>query len=267
MNGKREGQKRKLTDSQVDALSYQLDVARELQSWLLPRKMPVVERYEFDACYDPAEVIAGDYYDFVEHPKGSLGIVVADACGSGVPAALLMVHIRGLLRSVTRDMEAPADALRAVNRVLLDDLRAGTSVTAQYVRLIPERRALHVASAGHQPLLVLRARTREVACVRPKGMALGSGAPAVFDPSLEQVAVALEPGDRFVMMTNGATRVRNPSGDEFGIERFVEKLREYVALSSSDVTALLLAALRDHRETARRADDITIITGRLLPNG
>ncbi len=242
-------------------LQGQLTGAREIQSWLLPKKLPRVDGYDFDATFDPAADVAGDYYGFVMHGHDALGMMVADAGPEGVASAMLMVHVRALLKQVSREEDDPVRILGRVNDLMLEDIHPGTPVTAQYVKIIVRRRTLVIASAGHVPLLVVRERTRECFAMRPEAPALGMSPTSIF----AQDGAVLEPGDRFVMFTRGAPEMRNSGGEAFGMERWVALAAANYELPSADFTSVLLSALREHAGGARRTDDVTIVTGRLLP--
>jgi serine phosphatase RsbU (regulator of sigma subunit) len=251
----------------VDAkeLQRQLGVARDIQSWLLPQKLPRVGGYDFDAAYDASDDIAGDLYDFIEHEQGQVGFVVAETTETGVPAAIVMAHVRGVLRDVARTESNPPYILKALNERLLTQLRNATFVTAIYAKLIPISRSMLVACAGHLPMFVVRARTGACERVQPPGVALGSADPAIFNPLMEGTSVMLAPGDRFVLATDACAETRNLGGEPFGLDRLEETICENATRASSEFTARVMGTLGKWRGPGRRADDVTIVTGRMLP--
>jgi serine phosphatase RsbU (regulator of sigma subunit) len=246
-------------------LKKQLAVARDIQSWLLPQKLPRVSGFDFDAAYDAADTIAGDLYDFIPHEMGAIGFFLAESTEPGVPAALAMAHVRGLVRAIAVHESNPPYLLKELNAQLLTDLRKATFVTALSVKLVPKSRSLLVACAGHTPLLIVRARSGEVQRVQPPGVALGSAMPDSFNPLMEGTSVLLAPGDRFVMVTDGVPGARDPRGREYGLDRLADRVAEYASNPSATFTARLLEDLRRHRAGGTREDDLTIVTGRLLP--
>ena len=142
-----------------EKLEHELEVARRIQSTLLPAQRPARPGYEFGALMHPMSAVGGDFYDFVEFPDGRLGIAVGDVSDHGVPAALFMSMTVTLLRTAARRAAGggpaePAEVLRAVNRGLLEFDMSGMFVTVLYGVLDPLQRAFRYARAGHeQPLL------------------------------------------------------------------------------------------------------------------
>src|SRR5260221_7454445 len=144
-----------------EKLERELEVARRIQSSLLPGERPASPGYDFGALMRPMSAVGGDFYDFVQFPDGRVGIAVGDASDHGVPAALFMTMTVTLLRTAARRDDgnspaAPADVLRSVNRGLLEFNTSGMFVTLLYGVLDPRRREFVYARAGHElPLLHL----------------------------------------------------------------------------------------------------------------
>ena len=144
-----------------EKLERELEVARRIQSSLLPGERPACPGYDFGALMRPMSAVGGDFYDFVQFPDGRVGIAVGDASDHGVPAALFMTMTVTLLRTAARrdagnSPAAPADVLRSVNRGLLEFNMSGMFVTVLYGVLDPRRREFVYARAGHElPLLHL----------------------------------------------------------------------------------------------------------------
>jgi serine phosphatase RsbU (regulator of sigma subunit) len=134
--------------------------------------VPELEGWEISPLYQSAREVGGDFYDFLELPDGRLGIVVGDATGKGVPAALVMASARSMLRAVAQASESPGDVLGRVNDPLVKDIPPNMFVTCFYAILDPERGRLVYANAGHD-LPYLRRRGGDCEELRARGCPWG----------------------------------------------------------------------------------------------
>src|ERR671920_1997844 len=132
-----------------ERLEQELRVARRIQQASLPKEVPTLEGWQISPYYQPAREIGGDFYDFHLLPEGRLGLVVGDATGKGVPAALVMASARSMLRAVARASEySPGDVLGRVNNTLVYDMPPNMFVTCFYAILDPKSGSLRYANAG-----------------------------------------------------------------------------------------------------------------------
>jgi serine phosphatase RsbU (regulator of sigma subunit) len=139
---------------------------------LLPKEVPTLEGWQITPFYQPAREVGGDFYDFLELEDGRLGVVVGDATGHGIPAALVMATTRSMLRAVAQASESPGDVLGTVNDPLVIDIPSNMFVTCFYAILDPKSGSLTYANAGHD-LPYLRRRGGECEELRARGMPLG----------------------------------------------------------------------------------------------
>ncbi len=202
-------------------LETQLEVARQVQLQLLPPRDPQIEGYDISAYNFPTEEVSGDYYDWVRIYDDQIGIVIADVSGKGVPAALLMAFLRASLRAATHIGYAPHISMSKVNYLLWESIERNQFVTAFYGILDATNRTLSYSNAGHNPALLMRAdgttRFEERGGV-PLGMFKDSRYYEYFE--------AIEPGEVFVLYTDGVTEAMNSAGEEYGRDRMVAAVRE-----------------------------------------
>jgi predicted ester cyclase len=125
-----------------ERLEQELEVARRIQQASLPKEVPQLEEWQIAPFYQPAREVGGDFYDFLELADGRLGVVVGDATGKGVPAALMMASTRSTLRAVAQSCESPSDALSRVNDPLATDIPQNMFVTCFYAILEPKSGSL-----------------------------------------------------------------------------------------------------------------------------
>ena len=137
-----------------EKIERELQVAHQIERTLLPKQTPQVDGFSFGALYRAAKEVGGDYYDFLWLDKHKLGIAVADVCGKGVPAAMLMSMARSMLKSIAGNFSSPAAVLKELNRLLHGDLKDGMFITIFYTVLDVSKKTLTYASAGHNPALM-----------------------------------------------------------------------------------------------------------------
>ena len=243
---------------------HEMEIASQIQANLAPRSMPNRPGVDIAAFSRPSKSVGGDYYDCFEIEGKRLGFIVADVAGKGVPGSLVAAMTRALIRmeAAREGASSPGDTLKRVNRMLAPDVKKGMFVTALYCILSPETGEVMVASAGHHPLVVWRARDDSIELSSPRGIALGLDAGPLFDRSLHEEGVHLAPGDRVVLFTDGAVEAMDPRGEEYGDPRFRELCWRLATEPSDRFLSRMVEALDAHRAGAPQQDDLTIVTFR-----
>src|SRR5215212_5887930 len=168
------GQRLKQEERERERIEQELLVARRIQQASLPKEVPELEGWQISPFYRPAREVGGDFYDFHLLPDGRLGVVVGDATGKGVPAALVMSTTCGMLQLAAQALgsSSPGEVLREVNEALWARIRQNMFVTCFYAILEPESASLIYANAGHD-LPYLQRRNGDVEALRARGMPLG----------------------------------------------------------------------------------------------
>ncbi len=253
----------RLNERETDRLESDLAIARDIQNNLLPPQTPRVRGLDIFSSYRPAKEIGGDYFDFLPVDESHMGLVVADASGKSIPAALVMSTTRAILRFVAPGGESAAETLTRVNAILSVDIPKGLFVTAYYVILDPLGKSMLCASAGHNPLLLARA-DGSVEMLNPGGIALGFDSGPIFQRSIREQRVKLATGDRVLLYTDGVVECVNAANEEYSDRRLREFLRRNSELSSHDFVGALLAELDRHRGAVDMRDDTTIVTFKVL---
>lgn len=243
---------------------HEMEIASQIQANLAPRSLPVRPGIGMAAYSRPSKSVGGDYYDCFEVEGGRIGFIVADVAGKGVPGSLVMAMTRALIRMEAGrgGSDSPGDMLKRVNRMLAPDMKKGMFVTALYCILTPETGEVMVASAGHHPLIVWRARDDSMEFSAPRGIALGLDGGSLFDASLHEEGVHLAEGDRVVMFTDGAVEAMDPRGEELGDDRFRELCWRLATEPSDRFLARIVEAIDAHRAGSALQDDLTIVTFR-----
>ena len=238
----------------------ELRVARGIQQASLPKEVPELEGWQINPFYQPAQEVGGDFYDFFELPDGRLGLVVGDATGHGIPAALVMAAARSMLRAVAQASASPGDVLSRANDPLVMDIPPNMFVTCLYAVLDPESGHLVYANAGHD-LPYLRRRSSDAVELRARGMPLG----LMPGMSYEEKEVVLEKGESVLFYSDGLVEAHDPQRIMFGFP----KLRALVADHSEQeslVDSLLEELYSFVGEGWEQEDDITLLTLRRSPS-
>jgi serine phosphatase RsbU (regulator of sigma subunit) len=243
-----------------EALERELRRAREIQESILPRALPRLPRADLGARMVPAHEVAGDFFDVFALGEGTLGLVVGDVCGKGMPAAIFMALTRSLLRAEATRAVFPAEALRNVNRQLLEMNAAGMFVTILYGILQPTMHTFAYARAGHELPLVWDA----VGAPQPPARANGHPLGLLPDPDLDVQMVRLPPGGTLLLYTDGVTDATDARDEFFGIERLQMAVRADLSVPAQQLCDGLVESLAAYRGAAPQADDITLVAVRVL---
>jgi sigma-B regulation protein RsbU (phosphoserine phosphatase) len=237
-------------ESRLIAIEKELDIARRIQSSILPAAFPPRTTFRVAARYVPMTSVAGDFYDFVVADADCTGLLVADVSGHGVPAALIASMVKLAAASQKSNAHNPAEFLSGMNAALLGNTQA-QFITASYAYLDAVARRLSYAAAGHPPMLLLR--KGEVIEVEENGLML-----AVFDfATYSDRALDLKPADRILLYTDGVLEASNASGEAFGRERLGQSVRNSSRLGPDEAADSIVREVKAW--SATQEDDITIM--------
>ena len=236
------------------SIENELAIAREIQTSILPRGVPEINRLRISAAYWPMTAVAGDFYWFIAVDPHRAGFLVADVSGHGVPAALIGSMIRVAMQSVVPCADDPGAVLRGLKRSLSEQLR-DQFVTAAYLWLDTENHTALYSAAGHPPLL--RWREGKLERIQSNGLLFGVD---LESDSYPVFAMPIQAGDRFLLYTDGVTEPENARGDSFGDIRLEQVVRDNQSHSASKLSDELLAELRRWQPSSlAQQDDITLI--------
>ncbi|MFQ5822540.1 MAG: SpoIIE family protein phosphatase [bacterium] len=244
-----------------ERLQKEMQVAQEIQQTLLPMEFPELEGYEIASYYEAAKEVGGDYYDFVEVDKDSLGIAVADVSGKGVPGSLVMTMIRTALRTEARGVKDAAEVLSRVNTFVSGDIKKGMFVTIFYLIIDSKKRRLNYASAGHNPMILYRGSTKKTYYLNPKGFPIGIQLPQrdIFRNYIESDTIQLAEDDILLVYTDGITEAMNSRRELLGEERLLKILREFGHLPVNSFVDKLKEGIYSFTEGSPQFDDITLV--------
>jgi len=240
-------------------LEGQLEVARQVQLELLPANDPLLTGFDISGYNFPTEEVSGDYYDWVRVYDDQIGIVIADVSGKGVPAAILMAFLRASLRAASHIGYSAHISMAKVNYLLWESIERNQFVTAFYGILDATTRTLSYSNAGHNPPVLIKANG-ETRFLDPGEQPLG-----MFQGTrYHEYHVVFEPGDVFVLYTDGATEAESPDGEEFGRERLAEAVKQSLNKPAREMIAGIQMAVLEWTASVGANDDVTFFVIKAL---
>lgn len=240
-------------------LEQELNIAREFQRMLLPRKLPQVPGFEFSALNNSALSVGGDFYDFFHIDSDHLAIVIGDVSGKGIPGALIMTMVRSTIRAEARETYSPKEVLRRVNERVLADTKESVFVTMTYGILDFSTRRFRFARAGHEPTLLRRGSdAAEISVLQPEGMALGLVPSEVFN-IIEDMELQLDPGDTVLLYTDGVVEAVNMDSEEYSRQRLIEDFARHAELPAAELIDVISGDISRFAHGIPQHDDITLV--------
>lgn len=233
-----------------------LNIARDIQQQLLPEKNPHFDGFDIAGWNKPADQTGGDLYDFLPLDAHRLGFMVADATGHGIGPALIVAQCRALLRATMGAMEDLAQVARRVNDLLHEDLPDDRFVTVCFGVLDARSARIAYTSAGHGPLLLYRAATGRLEQYQATGLPMGIMVDIEIDPG---EPIDLEPGDMFVLLTDGFLEWSRADGELYGTARLEQLLAREPQRSCAQLIKAIHEDVLQFAGGTPQLDDLTIV--------
>ncbi len=251
------------SEQEARSLETELELSASVQRALLPHRPPSIPHIDISAYSRPAQIIGGDFFDFLEFRDGSHGLVVADVAGHGVSASLIMASLQTALRTFTPLSNSPAQVVNRLNRFFLHNINFSTFVTLFLGRVEPGTQTFLYSNAGHNPPLLYHpalSGPEALTWLRPTGPAVG----LVEGHTIGEHSVSLESGSQLLLYTDGLTEAKNRDREMFG----QETLEQLVAANEASTARELIDSVR-HSLAAFTGDvplddDVTILALRVL---
>jgi predicted ester cyclase len=239
-----------------ERVEQDLRVARSIQQASLPKEEPELEGWRIATYYQPAREVGGDFYDLFELEEGRVGVVVGDATGKGMPAALVVSAASSMLRAVAQAFHSssPGEVLSRVNETLVARIPPNMFVTSFYAILDPKSATLRYANAGHD-LPYLHHSDGDAEELRARGMPLGLMPGMIY----EEGEVSLREGESILFYSDGLVEAHDPKGEMFGFPRLRALVAEHG--EERELGEFLMEDLYSFvGEGWEQEDDITLLT-------
>ncbi|MEI6777958.1 MAG: SpoIIE family protein phosphatase [Chloroflexales bacterium] len=252
----------------LNRIEQEMAVARQIQESFLPRTLAQPVGWQVSAYSRGAQAVGGDFYDCIELSDGRLGLVVADACGKGVTAALFVALSRSLLRAASlapwifqggmaHDAESIlTGALWLVNDYICrEHAESNMFITLFYAVLNPSNGTLVYVNAGHNPPLQIDSSGQDIRELQEGILPIGIMSSLEFVVQHARIA----PGERLILFTDGITEAMNTAGEPFNDDRLHAVLREGADDASQDLVNLVIRQVDAYADGAPQADDMTLM--------
>ncbi|MDD1686312.1 SpoIIE family protein phosphatase [Methanoregula sp.] len=238
----------------------ELQIAADIQKSFMPEVIPQITGFDIAARTVMAKEVGGDFFDVIPFEiialdKGTLGLLIADVSGKGVPAALFMALSRIVVRVNVLWHRDPAKAIFDSNNIIAQDSKSGMFVTLFFGILQEKDRTLTYVNAGHNPPVVFRSRMDTLEELMPTGIVLG----AIENRKYFSRTISIGPGDVIVMYTDGVTESINAQEELFGEERLNEVIRKNARCPAQEILDAILLAVNEYTGDLPQFDDITLL--------
>ncbi len=241
-------------------LEDDLELSQVVQRGLLPQDTPSIAGMEIAAFSRPAQIIGGDYFDFLRFSDGSHGVVIGDVSGKGMAAGMLISSLQTAFHTLVPESDSPIKVLERINRLYIHNINFTTFVTIFFGQIDPQTHTLTYANAGHNPAYLYHPNRKTGEWLLPSGAAIGLT--EAF--SIQTHSLQLEPGDLLLLYTDGLTEAVNSQMQEFGQARLAGLIEQNQDLPTDLIMQKLLEALNDHLAGHALLDDTTLILCRRM---
>lgn len=235
-------------------MEEELEIAREIQKNLLPKKSPNIEQFEIKAVSISSKQIGGDYHDLIKIHDSKHALAIGDVSGKGVPAALLMANLQAFLKSICIQGLPIEKATETLNNLLTENTSDGRFITFFWYYLDTQNSTIQYVNAGHNPPLLIR--NGLIRYLDKGGMLLG-----VFKSYDSYVSeeITLEKDDIIVMFTDGITEAKNANDDEYTDERLEQLVKAHAHLSADELAECILNDVHEFVKGYPQSDDLTLL--------
>ena len=247
-------------EQSLKVIQEQVRLAAVIQNDLLPKKFPTIPGYDIVGKSIPAQLVGGDYFDFIPLNNTKMAICVGDVSGKGFPASLLMANLQATLRGQTMVTTSAKQCINHSNKLLFQSTSSEKFATLFYGLLDWEQHKFQFCNAGHDPPIHLSPHGE------PRRLSTGGIVLGIMDSfPYEEEAILLFPNDTIVIYSDGVTEAMNNQQEMFGEENLTSLLMQHRELSAGEVMDLITARIKRHIGDHPQSDDITIVVVKRKP--
>jgi serine phosphatase RsbU (regulator of sigma subunit) len=242
---------------------FEIQLAKGIQKKIIPQELPKIKNFSVAGISIPANELGGDYYDLIHLKNGEPTLLIADVSGKGVSAALYMSQLKGIIASISSNIETPTQLLENLNSILYKHTERQIFITLSAITIANEKGLLKYVRAGHSPLIV---KSQGIILEKaPKGIALGVANSNIFSNNLEEIEIQLCKGDLVFAYTDGLDELKNKDNNEYGTGNIYKIISGTQVTKAQDLIDETLNSVKSYMNGVRQFDDLTILT--LLYNG
>jgi len=242
-----------------ERMQKELEIAREIQSTLIPKRVPQPAGFDVAMYYEPATEVGGDYIDVIPAGSDRLVFVLADVSGKGVPGLVVMGMLKIMVHTLLARGTGPAELIKELNVTLRKTLKPNMFVTFFIGRLNTTSGELVYSNAGHNPLVIYDCERKKCSTHKMAGPPLGIFPPEVFDKEIAEYRLHLEPGTLVLQYTDGVNESTDGKGERFGIESILSVCDAWGVEGAEALVPSLVRAELAFRKGSAQTDDIAVL--------
>ncbi len=235
-------------------MEEELSVAKQIQKDLLPKSLPSLRNFDFAAFVEPSRQVGGDYYDFIPIDDCRTGIVIADASGKGVPAALFTARLQVMIQSEIRFGNNLKDMMASVNNFLAESTPYDRFATCFYGEIDDASRIFRYCNAGHNYPILVR-KDGAIENLEKGGLLLGAFPEAEYETG----EILFDPEDMLVMFTDGLSEAMDSNDNEYGERRIAEFVKKNRARPTAIICSMIVKNIKQFASGDSDLDDMTLI--------
>ena len=235
----------------------ELDVARKIQSDLIPKIFSQINNYEIATYYEPALEVGGDYFDVIETEERTY-VILGDISGKGMAAALYMVRVQSLIYMLIDTHTDVKDIMINLKKYFSKNLRREFFLTLT-IASIEKDGTINLVRAGHPPAFLYRSNDKQFINICPQGLGIGLNDKGIFEKTLEVKQFMPATNDILIVYSDGVTEAMNYYKDQFGEDNLKRIISNFAEKSANEIKEGILQAIINFRNSAIQNDDITMI--------
>jgi len=240
-----------------ERMEEELAIARDLQMSMMPAGCPQISGFELAAFLEPAREVGGDFYDFIEMPGETLGLVVGDVTGKSVSGALVTAAARSIFRTLSEQGLGLSEIMTRANRQTKRDIASGMFVALLMAVIDGRERVLRISSAGQTQPVYFDGETGKATLLETEGDTIPLG--ILDEVEYLETRLRLASGDAVVFYTDGVVETMNAQGEIFGFERLLRTLEDSGCAGAERILGSIVERVNKFAGGAARHDDLTII--------
>jgi phosphoserine phosphatase RsbU/P len=236
-------------------LEREASIATQIQKTLQPKRLPELPEVGFGSFFTSTKGVCGDYYDIILARRDRVAVIIADVAGKGIQSSMVMIMLRSILHLVTNTTKTAGTILDWVNKGITGKIDMDHYATVALVNYNPAEHTLEYASAGHQPMLLWHAKTREIETVRQKTDPIGVERSSVYS----DLTLTVNTGDIIILYTDGLIETLNKDGHQYGLENLSKVIVDNHSMTAKELATEVKHHIQAFTGTASVHDDQTLL--------
>jgi sigma-B regulation protein RsbU (phosphoserine phosphatase) len=242
-----------------ERLEEELRIARNVQQRLLPQEIPKFKNIHIESLTITAYEVGGDYYDFLSLPDNHIGFIIGDVSGKGTSAAFYMAEAKGIIQSLSKTYRSPKEILIHANEILYGSLERKSFITLLMASIDRKNKKIHLARAGHCPLIHYRSSEKRAYLLQSEGIGIGLDKGPIFHHTLKEESFSYHKNDIFTFYTDGLSEARNKNNEEFGEQRLCDMICQNANQSVTNLKETILDSFLSFLNGKNLEDDLTLL--------